>query len=170
MISFIKFFFYLPDHIWKMNYSLNLITGCDRQPFEITGSVFHIAVGAHSHSFQNYYNSATLEGFQAWATCLRKCQSISIRFKSWLWPGHPKTSVLTVPTITLLYIKENNKNSVEIVSQNWINKIHDSICSYLLYIVLTLFFIWIENLFFLALHTSFHSLYSELKFAKTFPF
>lgn len=45
MISFITlFFFNLPDHIWKMNYSLNLITGCDtlvnyHQPFEITGNV-----------------------------------------------------------------------------------------------------------------------------------
>ncbi len=39
-------------------------------------------------SLQNCFNSATLEGFQAWKDCLRSCHSISIGFKSGLltWP------------------------------------------------------------------------------------
>ncbi len=48
---------------------------------------------AHS-SLQNCFNSATLEGFQAWKDCLRSCQSISIGFKSGLWLGHSKTIIL----------------------------------------------------------------------------
>ncbi len=40
---------------------------------------------------QNCFNSATLEGFQAWNDCLRSCHSISIRFEPGLWLDHSKT-------------------------------------------------------------------------------
>ena len=57
--------------------------------------VCHIAVGgilAHS-SLQNCFNSASLEGFQAWTAYLRSCHSISITFKSGLWLGQSKTFI-----------------------------------------------------------------------------
>ncbi len=64
--------------------------------FAITGSESSHRCGgilAHS-SLQNCFNSATLEGFQAWKDSLRSCHSISIGFKSRLWLGHSKTLIL----------------------------------------------------------------------------
>ncbi len=58
-------------------------------------SLSHRCRGILAHSsLQNCFNSATLEGFQAWKDCLRSCHSISIRFKSGLWFGHSKTLIL----------------------------------------------------------------------------
>ncbi len=48
---------------------------------------------AHS-SLQNCFNSATVEGFQAWMDCLRSCHIISIGFKSRHWLGQSKTLIL----------------------------------------------------------------------------
>ncbi len=47
-------------------------------------------------SLQNCFNSATLEGFQAWMDCLRSCHSISIGFKSRLWLGNSKFLILFI--------------------------------------------------------------------------
>ncbi len=58
-------------------------------------SLSHRCGGILAHSsLQNCFNSATLEGFEAWNDCLRSCHSISIRFKSGLWLGHSKTLIL----------------------------------------------------------------------------
>ncbi len=51
------------------------------------------AILSHS-SFQNCFNTTTLEGFQAWMDCLRSCHGILIGFKSGLWFGHSKTLIL----------------------------------------------------------------------------
>ncbi len=50
--------------------------------------------GILSHSsFQNCFNSDTLEVLRAWRDCLRSCHSISIGVKSGLWLGHSKTLI-----------------------------------------------------------------------------
>ncbi len=49
-------------------------------------SLSHRCGGILAHSsLQNCFNSATLEGFQAWMDCLRSCHNISIGFKFGLW-------------------------------------------------------------------------------------
>ncbi len=58
-------------------------------------SLSHRCGGILAHSsLQNCFNSATLEGFQAWMDCLRSCHNISTGFKSGLWFGHSKTLIL----------------------------------------------------------------------------
>ncbi len=43
--------------------------------------------GILTHSYlHNCFNSATLEGFRAWMDSLRSCHSISIGFKTLIWP------------------------------------------------------------------------------------
>ncbi len=55
-------------------------------------SLSHRCGGILAHSsVQNCFNSATLEGFQAWNDYLRSCHSISIRFEPGLWLDHSKT-------------------------------------------------------------------------------
>ncbi len=62
-------------------------------------SLSHRCGGILAHSsLQNCFNSATLEGFQAWKDCLRSCHSISIKFKSGLWGI--KCSVGFTPDVT----------------------------------------------------------------------
>ncbi len=66
-------------------------------PFAATTAMkrSHLCGGILSQSsLQNCFNSATLEGFQAWKDCLRSCHSIPIGFKSGLWLGHSKTLIL----------------------------------------------------------------------------
>ncbi len=72
----------------------------------------------HSSS-QNCFNSATLEGFQAWKDCLRSCHSILIRFKSSLWLGHSKTLIFF-----LLSHSDQNQIQIQIQTQTKIKSNH----------------------------------------------
>ncbi len=114
------------------NCPLNLKTGCAtlcsnncNQAFAITGCG-HCCGGILAHSsLQNCFNSATLEGFQAWNDCLWSRHSISIGFKSRLWLGQNLNFVFLEPfrgglagefgIIVLLH----NPSALELEVTNW---------------------------------------------------